>query len=113
MTSRQLFFLRGKLLGDAPREAVIRMGQLQLPLSYLFVCGVSGEVFARCPVVTSSGAVRPWQVQTMLDIRQGPSHSWIPGSIWTSWDTDFIAAFPDAVLQWELERHLDYYESKL
>ena len=108
--ARQLFFIENKLLGEALRGPVLQMGEVVLPYSYLFVCGQSGEVFAKCPIIDASGKPRPWHVHTMLARGQSSSIGWTPGSIWTSWDHDFIGAFPDAVLQWELLRHLDNYE---
>ena len=106
----QLFFIEGKLLGEAPR-LLIRTDRdvWGAPLSRLFFCARCGEVFARCPVLKDDGEHSLWSPVYALCRRCAPLGNLIPGSIWF-YEEPFVAAFPDAVLRWELERHLDYHE---
>jgi hypothetical protein len=111
---RQLFFIEGKLVGEAPRKPLFVHGEAQLPTSDFWFCAHCGELYARAPVQLPSGATTQWQSYMRCCRRCAdlcyPSMGVVPGSIWLAWDIDFLAALPGAVLQWELERHLDHAE---
>lgn len=113
MSYRQLFFIEGKLLGEAPRQAEFREKTILEPSSDLYFCGRCGEVFARCPVLRTDGSSTWWQsyrcVCRKCASKQHYLSEW-PGSIWRSWDHAFLAALPVPVLQWELQRHIDSWE---
>ena len=115
MPFRQLFFIEGKLLGSAVRAPVLTFGELAAPLSGLWFCQHCGEVFAKAPVIDdTTNRPTPWQSHRSLCRKCAPSSpfaSEIPGSIWLSWDRDFLAALPATVLTWEFLRHLDRVES--
>jgi hypothetical protein len=110
---RQLYFLEGKLLAESPRGLYLNKGDWAKPSSYLFICSYCGEVFAKCPSINKEGKVERWQGWHKICRKCPPVYPIdfeCPGSIWLEWDTSFIAAFPTPVLQWELQRHLDFYE---
>ena len=111
---KQLYFIEGRLLGESPRKAIFVHSTLQEPTSDLYFCGRCGKVYATLPVIRADGSSTPWQSYRHICRQCGVSHQrflgdW-PGSIWRSWDHDFLATLPVSVLQWELERHLDAYE---
>lgn len=103
----QHFIIEGRYLGHGARGlAVDRDLGAGRPLSLMFFCHACGEVYAKCPVEPTTA----WRAEhaTCRKCRpRGMVH--VPGSIWT-YDSTFTAAFPDAVLQWELQRHLDWME---
>lgn len=111
---RQLFFIEGRLLAEAPRDRVFVHADLQPPESMLFYCGVCGEVYARLPVMTPMGQTTEWQSYKRLcrkcHAHESLSRGLIPGSVWLGWDGDFLAALPVPVLQWECERHLETFD---
>jgi hypothetical protein len=104
----QSFFIEGRYLGTVSRARVwIDRTSAGTPLSYLYYCAECGEVYARAQVEGASwravfGCCRKCHTRSgML----------VPGSIW-NYDEDLTAAFPDAVLRWELDRHLDWKEKQ-
>ena len=111
---RQLFIIENRLLGEAPRSASIRFAELVEPLSYLWFCQHCGETYARTPVYRKDGTLTPWQSHRAT-CRKCSSRqrffSEFPGSIWLSWDSEFLAALPPAVLAWELERAAVSFET--
>lgn len=111
MTFRQLFFIEGRLLGDCPRAFVLVHAEIQQPASALFFCRKCGEVFARCPILHPGGKSTHWQSFAKLCRKCSGDSTEVPGSLWLSWDKEFLGALPMPVLQWELERHLDFYAS--
>jgi hypothetical protein len=106
----QSFFIEGRYHGTVPRQSVwIDRTACGPPLSYLYYCAECGEVFARAPVDTPS---QTWQAVFGCCRQCTPrSGMLVPGSVWYH-DEDLTAAFPDAVLRWELERHLDWKEKE-
>lgn len=113
MQFRQLFFIEGKLLGEAPREAFFLHGELAEPLSALWFCQHCGEVFAKAPIMRANGTVTPWQSYRATCRKCSPKaifSSEIPGSIWLSWDYDFLSTLPPCIITWEFNRHLDKFE---
>ena len=111
---KQLFFIEGKLFGEASRGTTMRHASFIEPSSDLYFCSACGEVFAKFPCLRPDGSQTTWQSHRCMCRKCGPQHqqffSQFPGSIWRSWDKDFLAALPVSVLQWELNRHLDSIE---
>jgi len=113
MSYRQLFFIEGKLLGEAQRGRTMHHATLMEPTSDLYFCSHCGEVFAKFPCLRPDGSSTPWQSYRTMCRKCGPRQSFLtewPGSVWRGWDHEFLAALPVSVLQWELERHLDSWE---
>lgn len=107
---RRLFVVEGTYLGESPVAAFFAHEELRAPYSYLWFCQHCGEVFARSPVLNLAGKQSPWQSYASTCrrcVEPGAGFYRVPGSLWLNWDKDLIAAFPDAVLRYELERHLD------
>lgn len=102
----QHFFIEGKHLGSAERLVSIAGGVLGKPMSLLLFCEQCGDTFARAPIEG-----RPWVAYRLLCRKCIPAFNvLVPGSIWLSWDREFTSAFPDAVLRWEFNRHLEWFE---
>lgn len=114
MQFRQLFIIESHLLGEAQRSASLRHAELAEPLSYFWFCRKCGDIFARAPVYRKDGTLTEFQAQKSL-CRKCAAHqrffSEFPGSIWLSWDHEFLAALPQAVLAWELERAAVSFET--
>ncbi len=103
----QHYIIAGAYLGSAPRRLVFVHGEPRLPESVLYYCRYCGEVFAKCPVDSSS----QWQAYAMCCGRCPPRSVFdIPGSVYRDWDRDFVAALPEPVLRQELQRLFDLLE---
>jgi len=110
---QQHFFIEGRYLGANQRRGV----QLDFrsaygnPLSKLFYCHRCGEVYARCPVEDSGGRTAEWTAVFGV-CRKCPSYGdRLAGSIW-HFEVEFVAAFNDAVLRWETDRHFEEWEKQ-
>ena len=113
MPFRQLFFIEGKLLGEASRPGFFRLAELAEPLSGLWFCQHCGEVFAKAPVLRPDGTLTPWQSYRAICRKcafRSIYQSEVPGSIWLSWDDAFLSALPPSIITWEFNRHLDKFE---
>lgn len=113
MSYRQLFFIEGRLLGEAPRGLKFVRAELAEPTSDLYFCTLCGEVFAKFPCLRADGSSTPWQSYRTFCRKCAAKQRYLsewPGSVWRSWDNEFIAALPVPVLQWELERHIESIE---
>jgi hypothetical protein len=111
----QLFFAEGRLLGSCQRPHISRAGRLEAPDSLLFFCDCCGEVYAKAPVTTAANHVSPWQSIRRRCSRCGLRNSFefpflCPGSIICYSDSDYIAALPVPVWQYETERHFQAME---
>ena len=105
----QHFIVEGKYLGQAVRGAVFVHADLAPPLSYAFACPVCAEVWARCPVELPDGSHRRFQFQSKACRKHFGHALEVPGALTLGWDASFTDAFPEGVLRWELQRHLDLY----
>jgi hypothetical protein len=105
---KQHFFIEGRYLGSAARGPIhLPHNELAWPLSKVFYCRTCGEVFAKCPITKPDGSTVPFHSAGALCRKCPPDGSQsVPGSI-TYPEPEFLAAFPDAVLLWEVQRHLD------
>jgi len=80
-----------------------------LPLNIAMSCSGCGEVYGR--LIFRIGA--RWQFRYGCCPTCPPAGDYtIPGSIWQAEDT-INAAFPDAVLREEFERHLKWYDQQM
>ena len=111
---QQHFMVEGKYLGSAMRSVVPVHGTLQPPRPYAFFCGSCADIWARCPIDKAANLViDAWMVWTLPCRKCTGSKYQIPGSITMYLEPEFCDAFPDAVLRWEFDRHLDYAERNL
>lgn len=107
--AEQHFIIEGKHLGIAQRELVFSHADIHAARSYAFVCPVCGDLWAKCPVL--DGAKEQQYMVWTKACRKHPRHGLeIPGSLQLSWEQEFTEAFPEAVVKWELDRHLDFAE---
>jgi hypothetical protein len=104
----QHFLIEGRHLGTGIRKLERREDGYRVPLSLAFFCRACGELWAKCPVESSPGISSPW-ICYNVDCKkhQKPNSIAVPGSLILAWDDDFYEAFPEAVLRWELDRHLE------
>ena len=98
---QQFFEIEGKFLGHAARGLDI---QLRPPLGAAFFCSTRGRIWALCPIADREFMI--WSIPCANHTRSFA----VPGSIYLSWDADFNAAMPDAVVRREFEIHLAYAE---
>lgn len=106
----QHFIIEGKHLGTAHRSKVFVHAELQPPQAYAYFCPLCAEIWARCPV-EGIGADPNWRVLTMYCRKHSHPLWQVSGSILTVWDEGFVAAFPEEVLRWELQRHFEHYDN--
>jgi hypothetical protein len=105
----QHFIIEGRYLGSAPRT--FDLFAEAFPRSVLLYCDQCGEAWAKFPVEASDKSVRPWIAYRMTCRKHTTiTHLDVPGSIWLSWDSDFLKALPLPVLEWEFNRQVDYFE---
>ena len=106
----QHFFLNGEHFGSAAR--------LRNPLHPSFPYGYGFF----CPHCCSLWAIAPIESRPALAIHHTcerctppPGELWLgpPGSLWLSYDPDFTAALPEALLRRELSLHLTHYAKEL
>lgn len=102
----QAWIIEGKFYGTAARYPLANIGNSTEVYGYAFCCAYCGRTWARAPVVE-----RRFQF-LMRDCRKcglgrfySPERP--PGSVYVSWDREYTVALPDAVLQWEFDRHMD------
>ena len=105
MSFPQHFIIEGDFLGSSPREPQLIHGIYMKPFSYAYFCPVCAEIWARCPIED-----RPFTVWTLPCRGHTTGHYQVPGSLTLSWDNDFNLAFPPRVVEWECDRHLEYFE---
>lgn len=103
----QHFFVEGKYLGKALRQQVVE--------STAFYCPLCGEVWARFPIEGEIPCCVKWRffARTCRTCGYTRLGRWpdVPGSVSDIYtDPGIFAAFPDAVLQWELVRHLEWFD---
>lgn len=106
---QQHFFIEGKHFGTAARSRVWVHGELQAPRSLAYFCPKCAEIWARCPVV-GEWSNPDWAVLSMHCKKHNEPTWQVSGSLSINWDKEYVDAFPEAVLQWELQRHFDYYD---
>lgn len=101
--------------GQHPATYEVRLhGTAGHPRSYAWLCVVCGSVWAR---MGDSGQWEPQRSvcgECELPLAQRSAITWslVPGSILCGWDRDLERALPRAILEWEFERHLSWFEWK-
>lgn len=107
---RQLFFLNGHFIGEAPRTLVHYKDNVWgEPASLLFMCGTCGEVYAEAPVMLPGGKTTPWQAIRGCCEKCSGELLHLPGSLWLSWDAEFQKALPYSLLEREFRIHLKFF----
>jgi hypothetical protein len=102
----QTFFIEGRYMGQSAAPLIFWGGtEAAKPPGLVFVCPVCGDAWARTII---EGA----QFITVLKACRKHTYSGggLPGSLWSEHYRGFPATFPTEVLQWELLRHLDWWE---
>ena len=111
----QSIHIEGRFLGSFVRPAAIVHAERQPPYSYAYFCTDCGEVWAKCPVTDSNGAVSKWQIQGgQCRKHPGPSPFVVAGSLLLSWEPEYsslLLSCPD-VVQWEYDRHMAFFERR-
>lgn len=113
MPFRQLFILNNKLIGEAPRGGILIHASSAEPLSLLWFCQHCGDVYARAPVYRPDNTLTPWQSFRATCQKCAASQTYyseFPGSLWLAWDTEYLSALPEAVLQHEFSVAADSYD---
>lgn len=108
MKYTQFFFVEDRLLAQAPREGFFSQGQLWEPSSDLYMCPVCGEVHARLPVSRPDGSTTHWMAWARVCRRCVGKSQWESepgGSLWRSWDREFLEALPPEILLREFQLH--------
>lgn len=101
--------VNGKLLGSNEIGLFRVHAEFHPPCCFAFMCPVCGEIWARSIVTDESGNVQRWMAfhipceQHHCD-GQKPS-----GSIFMSWEPEFIEALPLPALIREFKLHLKEY----
>lgn len=106
----QHFIVEGRYLGQAPRSRVMVHGEPQYPRPYAFFCPCCGDVWARCPI---DGAPEDWMVWSLACRKHRVGQLGVPGSLMLTWDAAFNKGFPQEVIEWEFERHLEFIEKEM
>lgn len=112
MQYRQQFFIENRFLGEAVTTQRARTPGTE-PASELWYCSACGDIYARCPMLRPDGSQMRWIAHCHLCRKCAPRQRYfseMPGSVWKSWDAEYLDTLPPAVLQWELLRHIDSYE---
>ena len=102
---KQHYFIEGQYLGSGLRAATSSVGTSETVYAYAFFCKHCGRVWASCPIEFPG---IEWQVINSLCPKDTRS-AW-GGSIWLSYDKEFIAAFPPAVITREFNWLLEKFE---
>jgi len=97
---RQDFFLGSSYLGTAERKLQFLGTHVVLPESKLWFCPHCGDVWARAVVEKAE-----WQSYRV----PCPKHP-KGGSLWLSWDKEYLAALPKPVLEYEFTRLVKMFD---
>lgn len=109
----QHFFIEGRLVASAERRPILYAGQLAIPDSLLFYCRLCGDVFARAIIEDSERPAQAWQSIRCVCRKcrpRYPSMYEVPGSLWLSYDDNYLKALPGPVLEHEVKVHFEHFE---
>lgn len=112
----QHFWIHGKHYGTAQRTTVPCHETKTHPDSKSYFCPVCGEIWAQCPIEDSAtGLFRPYVVTTVPCSKHHKVSQWlvVAGTLYQSWDKEFVCAMPEAVLKRELEILLKTYPEEI
>lgn len=101
---KQHFIIEGEYLGTGLRKDYSTVGTNLEVYSYAFFCKHCGRVWASCPVEHPSKKIE-WMVCNIVCPQD--TRTDYGGSIWLSYDKEFIEAFTPAVISREFFWLLD------
>lgn len=104
---KQHYIVEGEYLGHGLRADYSTVGTSSDVYAYAFFCKVCGRVWASCPI----DAPVEWHILN-VPCPKDTNFAW-GGSIWLSYDREFIAAFPPAVISREFNWLLEKMENHL
>ena len=96
----QTWFFGKSCLGTSPVRPEYTCAVRHAPRSYAFGCPVCGEVWAR-RLISPSTPWFFWSICCKSCSASNPNSLSIPGSIWLSWDEEYIRNLPLPVLKAE------------
>jgi len=100
------FVIEGKYLGTTVRSQIDAYNNSGRARSYAFFCPWCYRIWAVAAFPKAFAQVMSVSCKACRRHRyENPA-----GSIHIPFDPDYVAAFPDAVLRWEIQRHCDYLE---
>jgi len=108
MSWTQHFLIEGAYLGTASRTYSTQSKDAAPPDGHAFFCPHCSTLWAVCAIEgrPSFPLVRNCRKHSFTS-PLGPG-----GSVWLSWDQEFVEALPIAVLRRELELHADWHERR-
>jgi len=97
----QYFFIEGTYLAESSRGPWKVQTTIREPPSSLFYCPICGNTWARVQV-EHGGIVHGWQAYSRICQKCPSDFKYeAPGSIWLSWDQEYLNKLPLAVLKRE------------
>lgn len=103
----QSYIVEGKYLGEVTVPKEITHATIHHPFSTAYFCPHCAEIWARCPVQENP----EFHVLT-VPCRKHPSRAFqIAGSLLVVNKVSLFPLYlPDALVRWEFDRHLEYWE---
>lgn len=104
-------------MGTAPAHSTFTRGSVDYPPveckpdSLAFFCPACGDVWARLPVELPDDSFTPFFILTAACRNHSTSYWQCPGSLRTGTSETLQQTFPLPVLQWETQRHIDWYDN--
>jgi len=107
---KQILFINGKLIEQREIKGFFSRGEYWPGLSRVWVCPKCGDAWAKA-VVLADEKVRPFQVYSH-PCEQCDALTYMdpPGSIYLSYDKDFLETLGEAALRREFLLHADYVQ---
>lgn len=105
----QRFSVRGAPFGVAQRGLRSVRETRGVPPSFAWFCPVCGEVW--CSAKIEGRHYMVWTVP--CEDHQDPLLHTIPGSVWLSFEPEFLAELPPEMLRREFDLHIAYAEKEL
>lgn len=100
------WFIHGKLLATSVARPRFYAEQRGNPMGFAFFCPTCCELWATCPVDGQKSQV--WAIPCEQHQHDGCP---VPGSLYLSWEPEFMQEMPAAVWQRELAVHLRFAAS--
>lgn len=105
---KRYWFVRGKLLATSVARPRYYAEQRAAPLGFAFFCPTCCELWATCPVEGQKSQV--WCIPCEEHAHDGCA---VPGSLYLSWEPEYMKEMPDAVWQREFALHMRFAASTL
>lgn len=99
--STQTWVINGEDLGSSPCSLEFTASISHPPRSLAFACPVCGEVWAR-RIISPATRWFFWSICCSACHASNPNALSIPGSIWLSWDREYLLNLPVSVLKAEV-----------